>query len=423
MSPDGQYIATVGEGAIVVAGRDGVVENELGPLPTQPIDLTWGPDSRRIRYTAPGPDGSRQFIWEIAIDDETPRHLWPGMRGRWSGDGKSFVFARPSDVDLRSDLYAVVEKRIAWALLPPPVRLTFGPLRFTDPGTSPDGQRLFAWGTSARGELLKLDPGSGRFERYLDGISAFEVDSTDDGSRVAYVSYPERALWSSRPDGTDRLRLTPPEWLVSQPRWSPDGEQIVFVGPDGLYVTSRHGGEPELVLGDAAGGGFWDPCFLDDGETVVYSYAQAANPGIHRLDIATGKSSLVAGAESLQYPKCSPRGDLLAYGRSAEGHDERPPFWLRRAGKDEWELIGHWSAGYQDWSRDGESVFALNAETNRLERWSRATGRIGEVADIGSIPLLTRWGTPWMGLAHDGSPLIVRDLSTRDLYTFDWEAP
>jgi hypothetical protein len=30
---------------------------------------------------------------------------------------------------------------------------------------------------------------------------------------------------------------------------------------------------------------------------------------------------------------------------------------------------------------------------------------------------------PWLGLAHDGSPLVTRDRSMLDLYAFDWEAP
>jgi hypothetical protein len=32
-------------------------------------------------------------------------------------------------------------------------------------------------------------------------------------------------------------------------------------------------------------------------------------------------------------------------------------------------------------------------------------------------------GVYWMGLAPDGSPVIVRDRSTSDIYALDWEAP
>jgi len=60
---------------------------------------------------------------------------------------------------------------------------------------------------------------------------------------------------------------------------------------------------------------------------------------------------------------------------------------------------------------------------HRVERWSRATGRVEVVADVRNLPRLVWVGVPWMGLTADGSPLIVRDRSTRDLYALDWEAP
>jgi hypothetical protein len=31
--------------------------------------------------------------------------------------------------------------------------------------------------------------------------------------------------------------------------------------------------------------------------------------------------------------------------------------------------------------------------------------------------------TPWMGLAHDDTPIVLRSHDTRELYALDWEAP
>ena len=56
-------------------------------------------------------------------------------------------------------------------------------------------------------------------------------------------------------------------------------------------------------------------------------------------------------------------------------------------------------------------------------RRSRATGRVEPVVDVGEIPRVTWPSSPWMDLAPDGSPLILRDRSTRDLYVLNWEAP
>jgi serine/threonine protein kinase len=93
-SRDGQSLAMVDvEGRkILVVRRDGSIEHELGPLPTEPTDLALGPDGRRIRYTADGFDSREDWIWEISIDGGKPRPLWPGGAGRWSGDGRYFSF-------------------------------------------------------------------------------------------------------------------------------------------------------------------------------------------------------------------------------------------------------------------------------------------------------------------------------------------
>ena len=79
--------------------------------------------------------------------------------------------------------------------------------------------------------------------------------------------------------------------------------------------------------------------------------------------------------------------------------------------------------GYPNWSTDGQSFIGLNGATRRIERWSRATGRLEPIADVSDIPLLTWDIVPWMGLAPDDSPLVVRDRSTSDIYALDWDAP
>jgi hypothetical protein len=99
------------------------------------------------------------------------------------------------------------------------------------------------------------------------------------------------------------------------------------------------------------------------------------------------------------------------------------PYWAFFVDRGRWERLGFMSIGYPNWSPDGQSFTGLNLATRRIERWSRATGRLEPVADASDIPLLTWVVVPWMGLAPDGSPMVVRDRSTRDLYALDWEAP
>jgi hypothetical protein len=65
---------------------------------------------------------------------------------------------------------------------------------------------------------------------FLPGFSAAWLSFTEDGLRMAYVSFPGGTIWQSKVDGTDRHQLTFPPIGADIPRWSPDGSQIAFMG-------------------------------------------------------------------------------------------------------------------------------------------------------------------------------------------------
>ncbi len=66
---------------------------------------------------------------------------------------------------------------------------------------------------------------------------------------MAYVSYPEGTLWRSKLDGSERLQLTSPPMYAMLPRWSPDGQKIVF------FEYGRSAGKPARMYQVPAGGG------------------------------------------------------------------------------------------------------------------------------------------------------------------------
>lgn len=74
-------------------------------------------------------------------------------------------------------------------------------------------------------------------------------------------------------------------------------------------------------------------------------------------------------------------------------------------------------------SRASSRSISASRVAIRLLRWARATGETEVIADVGDIPLLKVSVVAWTGLAHDDSPLVIRDRGTRDLYALDWEAP
>ncbi len=86
-----------------------------------------------------------------------PEPLWPGERGRWTKDGRYFVFDRRSRSEARRDLYAVREPRFRWfspvAARAPDLR---PPELHATSGRAPTGQRLFALGDRRPGRAAAV---------------------------------------------------------------------------------------------------------------------------------------------------------------------------------------------------------------------------------------------------------------------------
>jgi eukaryotic-like serine/threonine-protein kinase len=431
-SPDGRQLVLARGLRLLLAPIDGRAEQELVSLrpPGGPDSPRWAPDGRRIRF-GHGESGTREggSVWETSTRGEPPRRLWPlwpgGAGGRWTTDGRHFVFERGGDI------FAAREP--SWTgRVNEPVRLTVGPLRYSQVAPSPDGRRLFAFGRIPRGELLKLDPSTRRFVPALEGESALYAEPSPDGKWLAWVRFPDGTLWRSRPDGSERVQLTSTPSEAHQPRWSPDGARIVF-------VSREKEGDPQFVVRVVAADAsfaetiarplkpdldYWDPCWLPDG-SIVFSHLHLSNPaGILRFDPSTRRVEPLPGAEGFRYPKCSRQGDVLA-----DEWGEAPHYRivLRRRGASAWEDLAAAVPPtrpffYPSWRRDGRSFCGL-AEDGNVTCYSVVDRRLEVLASTREIPLVSWMYVPWMSLAADDMPFITADRSTRALYALDWEAP
>lgn len=84
----------------------------------------------------------------------------------------------------------------------------------------------------------------------------------------------EPDIFTIKPDGTSKTNLTQTPTGESFPRWSPDGQSILYFGRGALYVMPAAGGPPELLIENATYGR-WSA----DGENVVFT-----GGGIFRAD-------------------------------------------------------------------------------------------------------------------------------------------
>jgi Tol biopolymer transport system component len=314
-----------------------------------------------------------------------------------------------------------------------PLPITTGPLSYHSPAPSLDGNRLFVIGEQPRAELQRLDSKSGQFVTFLNGISAGELDFSRDGQWVTYISYPEKVLWRSRIDGTEKLQLTYPPMTPFIPRWSPDGKRIAFVSqapgsPQKIFLVSADGGPAEELLPEDP---HWadDPGWSSDGRSLLLAYyapgftsTRAEDYSVVQCDLQTRKVSALTGGQQMFAPRWSPDGRYI----STFSADQRKLMVLD-VGTSRWrELAAGNYLQYPNWTRDSKYVYFedLGNEGPELDRVAVPQAqkeRVAALKDIHRVVMTS--DQPWNGLAPDGSPLIMRDAGSRELYSLELQLP
>ena len=251
-SPNGQTLVYVNGNAVYVANADGTGSCQLTFLPGRLADENentsegqnvatspvWSPDGREIALTIVNPKGKIDQVWEVSANGTNLHQMFPGWQaeaatccGSWMPDGKYFVFVAGGQIWAARRTGSLLRK-----VSDEPVQLTAGAVSYSYPVPGKDGNTIFAVAGFRRGELQRYDSRAKTFEPFLGGISAQDEAFSNDGTWVAYVSYPDCVLWRSKLDGSEKLQLSSPPIQALRPRWSPDGKEIAYFA---LEAASR----------------------------------------------------------------------------------------------------------------------------------------------------------------------------------------
>jgi serine/threonine protein kinase/Tol biopolymer transport system component len=399
-------------------------------LPDYSYWFRWSPDGQVLRFTVSEAKGGTS-VWELSSSGGTPHRVFPELtgtlhqKGSWTPDGNYFVFQvfRPNRVDLwavreKGDLFNKVDHR--------PVRLTSGPMSFNGSQLSADGKKIYAVGNQLRAELVRYDAKSGQFLPYQEGASIGDVSFSRDRQWLAYVTYPDSILWRSRVDGTQKLQLTSTvPMYAGMPRWSPDGKQIVFFGedpdhPTHLYVISADGGTPRLLAAGELQA--VSPSWMADGNSIVFVARKGGETTgiVKMMNITTSQVTAVPDSKALFAPVASPDGRYIA-GASIDGQT----LWLFDFSTGKWSELLKTNAGSTNWSADSKYIYFDTglSENPGFYRVRVADRKLERLADLKGFRRVVSGLLPWSGVTPDGAPLLLRDISSQEVYALDFEAP
>ena len=426
--PDGNTILYASGRNILIGHNDGQEARVLTSVPGRAFWLRSAPDGSRLRFTVVDSATRAPSLWEFTFAGNKLRPLLPGWTnpsaeccGNWTPDGKDFVFESKRE---GSNVWILPEKSWMAATPASPTRLTAGPLNFLGPVPARHGHQVFFTGAHKRSQLRRYDAATHQFLPYLREISmAGRTEFSRDGTRVAWISTSDGALWQSRLDGSQRLQLTSGPMHVFMMRWSPDARSIAFMGKEPgktwkIYSISPEGGQPQIVSVEARSQA--DPDWSPDGKTIVFGrsseyMAEDSTPkSIQMVDLATKVVSVTPGSEGLFSPRWSPDGRYLI----AMPLDQRKLMLFDIASK-KWTELAAGTFNNPVWSKDGKYIYYQSYdEGSPICRMQIATGHVEKTVDFRDLePGAT---VDYWGIASEDAPIVSFQFFTADIYSVDW---
>ena len=438
--PDGQHIGFLRDAgpdrfAVMVVPILGAGERRVAEIrgnPAAPPGIQWSPDGKKIYASEPKSPGQPQQIVEIDLESGARRApVPPATHGPAAGtpgddevslspDGKWIAFRRRTASAVGDVFVALASGGDAHAV-------TYDHTGITGLAWTRDGQSLIV-SSQRQSSLARLwrFPLNGQPPVCLTDATlaaSYPAISPRDG-QIAFASrFLDTNIWRIDLQGSSPpQRLIASNLLDSGPRYSADGERIVFrsnrTGNDEIWTANAAGRSPVRLTsfgGPVTGSPHWSP----DGQYVVFDSRPDGSADIFVIPAGGGPSrKLTAEASNETTPSFSADGKFIYFASDRSGAWQ---LWKQPVSGGEARQITFNGGFAPQESADGQWLYFAKLDTGGLFRIPVAGG--GESSVLPSLPsgLWGGWGLAGRNLiyaalpdrkAADASHLKILDLET-----------
>jgi Tol biopolymer transport system component len=198
-------------------------------------------------------------------------------------------------------------------------------------------------------------------------------------------------------------------------------------GPWKIYLITTCGGSPvRLMPGEQDEA---DPTWSEDGNFIAFgglpgpdrSPENLATMEIQVVDLKTHQLSKVSGSDGLYSPRWSPSGRYIVAFSPLNQVPQLFDFVTRK-----WVRLVDSETGYPSWSRDSKYIYMQdwNGGDPRIARLRLRDRKLEGIMKFSQLNgTMVGTITEWSGVALDGSPLLARDTSHREIYALKLQVP
>ena len=267
----------------------------------------------RIAFSRSAPRAN-PHIFAITPSRHGLRQLTTGnfldLTPSWSPGGTVLAFSRLSPTG-GLDVFTVLANGSGLT------QITRGPAETasSDPAWSPDARSLAFTRAPVSGkgpsEIYRMRTNGTGVRRLTDSAVDSRAPAWTSGL-IAYVQGepPNSSIWTMRPDGSHRRRLTGLRSGADDPDFSPTGTMIVFDrklagGRSAIYVMDRNGRRVRRIHGTPRFS--VDPVFAPDGVLIAFSAGADARLSVYTISLhGRGLRRITGGVNASAAPSWQP---------------------------------------------------------------------------------------------------------------------